>query len=63
MKYPNINAEMARKGLTQTTLAKELGVSRRTVFNWLSKGKIPMEAAVKLSEFFGCSIDYLLGRD
>lgn len=63
MKYPNINAELARKGMTKTDLANQFGVSRRTVFNWLSKGKIPMETAVKLSEFFGCSIDYLLGRE
>ena len=63
MKYPNISAEMARKGLTRTSLAKQLGVDRKTVYNWLSKGKIPMDAAIKLSEFFGCSLDYLLGRE
>lgn len=63
MKYPNINAEMARKGLTRSALAEQLGVNRRTVYNWLSEGKIPMDAAIKLSEFFGCSIDYLLGRE
>ena len=63
MKYPNIHAEMARKGLTRTSLAQQLGVDRKTVYNWLAKGKIPMDAAIKLSEFFGCSLDYLLGRE
>ena len=62
MKYPNICAEMARKGLTRTSLAQQLGVDRKTIYNWLSKGKIPMDAAIKLSEFFGCSLDYLLGH-
>ena len=60
MKYPNINAELARKGMSKSDLAAQFGVDRRTVYNWLVKGKIPMDVAVKLSKFFGVSIDYLL---
>lgn len=60
MKYPNINAEMARKGMTKTELAKQFGVNRRTVYNWIVSGKIPMDIAIKMSKFFGVSIDYLL---
>ena len=62
MKYPNINAEMARLGLNRTDLANKLGVSRKTVYNWLTKGQLPLAAVVKLADLFGKPVDYLLGR-
>lgn len=37
--YPNLAAEMARKGITITELSKELGVTRSTLYEKL-KGKI-----------------------
>ena len=62
MKYPNINAEMARLGLNRTDLAKKLGVCRKTVYNWLTKGQLPLEVVVKLADLFDKPVDYLLGR-
>lgn len=38
MRYPNIEAERARKGMSQETLATELGVTRKTLFNWMDSG-------------------------
>ena len=61
-RYPNINAERARRGLSTTQLAKMLGVTRKTVYNWISKGDIPQSKLEKMASFFDCSIDYLLGR-
>lgn len=58
--YPNINAERARNGFTVEELSKRLDVSRKTYYNWLSKGKIPQSKLVAMSEIFGVSIDYLL---
>lgn len=60
MKYPNIAAEKARNGFTWETLANELGVCRKTLFNWVNQGKIPKTALIKMSQIFNCSIDYLL---
>lgn len=62
MKYPNIEAERARKGFSNDSLAKALGVSRKTLFNWMDKGNIPVSALIKMSDIFGCTVDYLLGR-
>ncbi len=62
MKYPNIDAERARVGMSAETLAQTLGVTRKTLYNWISKGKIPKTALEQMSALFGCSIDYLLGR-
>ena len=61
LKYPNIEAERARRGLTNDEVANALGVTRRTYYSWVVKGNIPQPQVSKLSEFFGVSSDYLLG--
>ncbi len=61
MQYPNINAERARLGLSLEQLASELGVTRKTVYNWITKGDIPQSKLILMAEIFDCSIDYLLG--
>lgn len=62
MKYPNIEAERARRGMSNDSFAAELGVSRKTLFNWIEKGNIPTSALIQMADMFKCSIDYLLGR-
>lgn len=59
-KYPNIDAERARRGLTVEELAKLLGVTRKTYYNWVNKGKVPQNQLVVMADIFGVSIDYLL---
>ena len=41
MLYPNINAERSRRKLTIEEFAKALGVTRKTVYNWMVHGNIP----------------------
>lgn len=62
MKYPNIAAEQARKGMSEEQLAVHLGISRKTLYNWKAEGKIPQNKLEEMATLFGCSIDYLLGR-
>lgn len=62
MLYPNIEAERARLGLTQEEFSERLGIERKTYYNWLTKGKIPVKGLIDISNFCECSIDYLLGR-
>lgn len=61
MLYPNIEAERARAGMSKEGLANALGVSRKTLHNWVSFGKIPQSALEKMASIFACSVDYLLG--
>lgn len=61
-KYPNIEAERARFNISQDVLAQKLGVERKTYYNWLTKGNIPVNVLILLSDMFDCSVDYLLGR-
>lgn len=63
MKYPNIAAELARHQITREAMAKELGVTRKTLFNWERNGRIPACALERMSDIFGCSIDYLLENE
>ena len=61
--YPNINAERARNGLSVEQLSNMLGITRRTFYNWVTKGRIPQKQLEKMAELFGVSIDYLLMPD
>ena len=63
MKFPNVEAERARNGMTKEALAKAVGVSYRTLYNWLKSGSIPSRSLQKMAELFGCTESYLLGRE
>ena len=61
MKYPNINAEIARAGLTKTDFAQKIGVSYQTFKSWQAgKSEIPATKLVAMTDIFGCTTDYLL---
>ena len=62
MPYPNINAERSRMGLTIGKFAEALGVSRKTIYNWMAHGNIPQSKLERMADLFHCSIDYLLER-
>lgn len=62
LKYPNIEAERARLGLSQDDLSEKLGTTRKTYYNWTSSGNIPVQTLSDLADMFDCSVDYLLGR-
>lgn len=53
---------MDSKALTNYQLAKDLDIHPSTVANWLS-GKIPRKKTLALlADYFGVSVDYLLGN-
>ena len=52
----------ARKGMTLDDLANHLGVGRKTLYNWMEKGCIPVSALIGMADCFDCTIDHLLGR-
>ena len=61
-KYPNIEAERARHGLSKAKLAKALGVCEKTLYNWLHSDAWPSTALEKMAKMFNCSIDYLIAN-
>lgn len=52
------------KGLSQSALASEINTSQRNIGRWENGENEPTYSQlVKLSDFFECSIDYLIGRE
>lgn len=57
----NIEAERVRNGMTKDQMANELGVSRRSYWNWINeKNSIPSSVLIHMSQIFSVSVDYLL---
>ena len=63
MLYPNIAAELARRHMNQDQLCKELHICRKTLYNWMKNGKIPMKKVEAMAGIFNVSADYLLSHD
>ena len=62
---PNRLKELRRSlGITQKELASSLGIARPTLSGWeTARFQIDYDNLVKLADFFGTSIDYILGRN
>lgn len=64
VKYPNIEAERARLGLSKEEFAKKLGVATKTYYNWLNGvNPIPSNILLDMADMCNSDIDYLLGRN
>ncbi|MDD3395379.1 MAG: helix-turn-helix transcriptional regulator [Anaerotignum sp.] len=60
----NINAEMARRNISQNELAEQFGVTRRTLYNWISETtELPSSFLVRMAKMWNCTTDYLLGLE
>ena len=62
MRYPNIEAERARLGLSKDYVAKKLGIATKTYYNWLNGvNPIPSDSLIEMSIMCNSKMDYLLG--
>ena len=63
MKYENIRSLRIDRGYTQEQIAKYLGISQNTYYQYeIGVLNYPLDAVVKLADFYDVSTDYLLGR-
>lgn len=63
MIFPNIRNLREDNDKTQTDLADYLNVKQTTYSKYeLGKINIPIEVFMKLADYYGVSVDYLLGR-
>lgn len=63
MIYENIRNLREDNGKTQKELADYLNVKQTTYSKYkLGKINIPVEVFIKLADYYGVSVDYLLGR-
>lgn len=64
--YRNLEAEMARAGVTQAQLAKELGITPTTLsFKLNGKSNLSLRECVKIKHFLNSheTVDYLFAED
>lgn len=55
---------MIEKNINQVELSKEIDFAQRTVSMWLLGQTEPKQTALtRLAQFFGCSLDYLVGLE
>lgn len=63
MQFSNIRNLREDNDLTQKALAQILSVTQTTYSKYeLGKINIPIEVFIKLADYYGTSVDYLLGR-
>ena len=62
LKYGRIRDIRTDRGLTQEDVAKILHVSQNTYSQYeIGTTRYPLDAVVQLAEFYGVSVDYLVG--
>lgn len=61
----DIFSELCKKsGKSPNAVAKELKISSGSVTEWKKQGRSPHNATLlKIAEYFGVSVDYLLGQE
>ena len=63
LKFENIRKLRTDMGYTQKQIAEVLGVSQNTYSQYeIGVLNYPVDALMKLADFYSVSIDYLLGR-
>ena len=61
--FKNLNAEQARRGLTNNDTAALLGISRVSYENKKKTGKFTTPEIKTLCTYFGCKFDYLFATE
>lgn len=52
-----------KKGILPTNAVKEIGIAAGSITQW-KNGRIPRDSTlIKIAEYFGVSVDYLLGKE
>lgn len=55
---------LEKHGLNRRKFAEKCGIPYPTVIGWTNQGRLPdFNAVKKLADFFGCSADFILGRN
>ena len=63
LKFENIRSLRQDNGYTQKQIAQILGVSQNTYSQYeIGVLNYPVDALIKLADFYQVSVDYLLGR-
>lgn len=54
---------MSEKGINQSKLARETGITNQAISLWLNEKREPLLTNLWiLAEYFNCSVDFLIGK-
>ena len=62
-RYPNIEAERARLGLSKRELSQKLNITQKTLSNWQNGKSIASDKLDAMRSLFNCTADYLLSSE
>lgn len=55
---------MHDRNMSFNALSKSTGIPQSTISGWINRGNRPnLDDIIKIADFFGCTIDYLIGRE
>ncbi len=55
---------LKENGKSEYRLQKDLNISSSLTYRWLANKAVPkIDTLIRLKNYFGCSVDYLLGRE
>lgn len=58
--FNNVRAEIARRGWTIEQFCQNLGISKRTFYDWELKKDFPVSYAIQMAMMFNSSLEYVL---
>lgn len=61
--YPNLDAEQARRKMTDEAVAAKLGMKRAAYNRRKQTGRFLASECLTLCKLFGCTFDYLFATD
>lgn len=62
--FTNLLARAKENGVSATKIAESLGIKRSQISDWkVGRNQPSSDNAVKIANYFGVSVDYLLGED
>lgn len=55
---------LKERKITKNRLLNDLGLNKSSILNWEKRGTVPNgETLQKIADYFGVSVDYLLGKE
>lgn len=61
--FPNLNAEQARRGMTDEMVAAAIGMKRAAYNRKKLSGRFLVDESLKLCKVFNCNFEYLFSTD
>ena len=62
--YKNLFILLARRNIPQSKLAQGIGVDSRKISDWKTGTRKPgIDTLIKIADYLGVSVDYLVGRE